>query len=386
MSGNLRVIVLGYIVRGPIGGLAWHHLQYLIGLRKLGYDVTFVEDSDDYPSCYDPSTNSIGTDASYGLKFVSRVLEKFGLERHWAYYDAHEVRWRGPESTRIQQVCEHADVLLNISGVNPLRPWFMAIPHRILIDTDPTFTQIRHLTNADACNEAAKHTAFFTFAENIGQPSCTVPTDGFKWQPTRQPIVLDLWQVFPGPEHGKFTTVMQWESYKKVFWEQREYGMKSDSFEPYLNLPRYCGQPFEIALGSENAPRKLLVERGWQLQNPLEVAKDPWSYQEYIRRSKAEFSVAKHGYVVTNSGWFSERSAAYLASGRPVVTQDTGFSRCLPAGDGLLSFSGPENAVTAIENVCMDYAHHCAMARAIAENYFDSKNVLRNLIDIGTGA
>lgn len=380
-SSRLRILVLGYIVRGPLGGLAWHHLQYVMGLTRLGHDVYFVEDSDDYPACYDPTTDSMGTDPGYGLRFIAETFERVGLSDHWAYFDAHTNRWFGTLGEGILDICASAELLLNLSGVNPLRPWLCSVPARALVDTDPVFTQIRHLTEPAARALAEQHTAFFTFGENFGRPGCTIPDDGFPWRPTRQPMVLDAWPVTPGPADGRFTTVMQWDSYPAREYNGRRYGMKSVSFEPYFELPTQTHAQFELALGSPTAPRELLKSKGWSVLDPREPTRDPWTYQAYIRESKAEFTVAKHGYVVSQSGWFSERSAAYLASGRPVVAQDTGLSTNLPAGLGLQVFTTPEEAEAAIEVVGRDYHQHCKASRELVEAHFDAQAVLYSLVE-----
>lgn len=379
----MRIVVLGYLVRGPLGGLAWHHLQYVLGLARMGHDVHFLEDSDDYPSCYDPRSDAMGTDPSYGLRFAAHAFDTLGLPDRWAYWDAHTSRWLGPAAARAPEICAGAELLLNVSGVNPLRPWLAAVPHRLLIDTDPAFTQIRHLTDPAARALALAHTAFFTFAGNIGHS--TVPDDGLPWRPTRQPIVLDAWPVTPGPPDGRFATVMQWDSYRAREHAGRCYGMKSDSFAPYIDLPARAGRRFELALGSATAPRELLQSKGWLVRDPRPPTRDPWEYQRYIRESKGEWSVAKRGYVTTNSGWFSERSAAWLASGRPVVTQDTGFSRWLPTGVGLLVFTTPEEALLAIEEIDRHYEDHCRAARELAAARFDAEEVLGELIAAATG-
>ena len=380
-ASRLRIIVLGYIVRGPMGGMAWHHLQYVLGLKALGHDVFFIEDSDDYPSCYDPTRGVVDTDPTYGLKFAAQAFDRVGLGERWAYYDAHTDRWFGPRADDIVERCSNADLLLNVSGVNPLRPWLMQIPARAFLDTDPVFTQVRHLTHPGAHALAQQHTAFLSFGENIGQPDCTVPEDGFAWQSTRQPIVMEAWPLSPGPPEGKFTTVMQWDSYPAQEYAGQEYGMKSRSFGPFLNLPTQVGPIFELAIGSAAAPREQLRAQGWTVCDPQPLTHDPFAYQRYLQQSKAEFSVAKHGYVVSRSGWFSERSAAYLASGRPVITQETGFDRWLPDGCGVHAFQTLSEAVAAIRRVNADYQRHCTWAREIAHAYFDSNIVLTALIE-----
>lgn len=381
---RLRIVVLGYIVRGPLGGFAWHHLQYVMGLKDLGHDVYFAEDSDDYEACYNPSDDTTTSDPGYGLRFAQAAFEHVGLGDRWAYYDAHTSQWLGPCRGRMADISSSADIILNVSGVNPLRSWHEKADIRVLIDTDPAFMQIRHLTNRAAQALAEAHNSYFSFGENVGLPQSGIPVDGFDWQPTRQPIVLSAWRTTPGPAVGKFTTVMQWDSYPMREFNGQKYGLKSDSFTSYLNLPGHVGQIFELALGSRTAPKDLLRSRGWAVIDPRGPSKNPVTYQRYIRRSKAEFSVAKHGYTVSRSGWFSERSAAYLASGRPVITQDTGFTDWLKAPGGVLPFTSAEMAVENIRDVLRNYEQHCRSAREVAEEYFDSRKVLASLIERAT--
>src|SRR5260370_4367375 len=229
LNDRLRIIVLGYVVRGPLGGMVTSNLQYLLGLSSLGHDVYFVEDSDDFESCYNPVTMEMGADPTYGLEFAGRALERIGLGDRWAYWDAHTARWLGPSADDILQVCANADVVLNLCGVNPLRPWLRDVPARVFVDEDPAFTQIKHLTNPTARELAKHHTAFLSFGENIGTRRSAIPDDGLPWQPTRQPVVVDAWPVTPAPKPGKFRTVMQSDSYPAVKFHGRRYGLKCDS-------------------------------------------------------------------------------------------------------------------------------------------------------------
>ena len=381
-NSKLRIVFFGYIVRGPIGGLAWHHAQYVLGLKKLGHDVCFVEDSDDYPACYDPRSNEIGIDASYGLRFIEEFFNRLGLEENWAYYDAHHGEWFGKTKEASLNFFASADLLLNLSGVNPLRYWALQIPRKVFIDTDPAFVQIRHLKDENARKLAENHDSFFTFGENFEAKDCLIPDDGFDWIPTRQPVVLDVWKVLPGNPQANWTTVMQWDSYQTVEFGGRIFGMKSMSFDDYLNLPKErTSESFELAVGSESAPRKALQNFGWKLVNPLIPTRTPWNYQEFIQNSKAEWSIAKQGYVASRSGWFSERSTAYLASGRPVLTQETGFSKVIASGEGLLSFSSLGEAVDGIDRINSDYKFHCKKARELAQEYFSYADVLTRLIE-----
>lgn len=372
-------------MRGPLGGLAWHHLQYVLGLVRLGHDVLYVEDSHDYPSCYDPQRNVTDADPSYGLRFTASAFERLGLADRWAYHDAHSSRWLGPAGGGALEACRGADLLLNLSGVNPLRPWLAGIERRALVDTDPAFTQVRHLTDPGDRAHAAGHTAFFTFGEGVGTPGCSIPDDGFPWVPTRQPIVLDAWPVTDPPADGLFTTVMQWESYPAVEHGGVRYGMKSESFRRVLDLPRAAGPVFELALGSASAPRPLLEEHGWRVRDSRPPTADPWTYQRYVQGSRAEFSVAKHGYVASRSGWFSERSAAYLASGRPVLVEETGFSDRLPTGTGIVAFESAEEAAAGVADIDARYADHCRRARELAAEHFDARMVLTELVERAMG-
>jgi hypothetical protein len=379
-SDRLRIAVLGYIVRGPLGGLAWHHLQYVVGLARLRHDVLFLEDSGEDPACYDPSRDATGTDPTFGLRFIADVFDRFGLAARWAYHDAHRTAWHGPAAAEVKHFCSDADVVLNLSGINPLRWGLEERPARVLVDTDPVFTQIRHLTDPTAARQARAHTAFFTFGENIGAAS-KAPDDGLPWQPTRQPVVMDAWPVTPGRPGGNFTTVMQWDSYRGREYHGRRYGLKSDSFAPLMDLPAVVPAKLEVALGGGSAPYEKLRAHGWRVRTSLEVTTDPWTYQRYIQQSKAEFSVAKHAYVVARTGWFSERSAGYLASGRPVVVQDTGFSDWLAADRGVIPFATADDARAAIEDVTRRYEDHCRAARDVAAGWFDSRIVLPSLLE-----
>jgi len=381
-SERLRIVVLGYLVRGPIGGMAWHHLQYVLGLCAMGHDVYFMEDSgDDAWACYDPQRDVTDADPSFGLAFAAATFARAGFADRWAYHDALGGRWLGPAADRLLSICTSADVCLNLSGANVLRQWVMDIPVRVYVDTDPVFTQIRNLLDPKRRAHALSHTAFFSFGENFRNPGCTIPDDGFAWQPTRQPVVLDAWPVTAGPDRAPFTTVMVWDSYPAQEYAGRTFGMKSASFADYFDLPARTQETLELALGGASAPRAELRRKGWQLLNPLEPSRDPWTYQRYLQRSKAEFSLAKHGYVAARSGWFSERSAGYLASGRPVVVQETGFSDWLDADGGVIAFNTPDEAIAGVGDVGRRYTYHCRAAREIAEQYFDARSVLARLLD-----
>jgi hypothetical protein len=377
----VRIIVTGYIVRHPLGGMVWSNLQYLLGLKKLGHDVFFVEDSEDYPDCYDPVRNTLDTDPAYGMEFAQRTLGAIGFGERWAYYDAHGTRWLGPRAEDIVRTCERADLLLNLCGVNPLRPWLAGIPRKILVDEDPAFTQVRNIQDAERLAYVRKHDVFFTFAQNMGRAGCRIPDDGVPWIPTRQPVVLDALPACRPKPSAPFTTVMYWQSIKAPQHEGLVYGMKADSFPPFATLPQISSERLELAIGGTTAPHEWLQENGWAIADSKEVTLSVPGYLDYISNSKGELSVAKHGYVISRSGWFSERSTTYMALGRPVVVQNTGFTEWLPCGEGVLAFDTLDEARDAVAIVVSRYERHCHAAREIVEAYFDSKAVLSSLLE-----
>ncbi len=379
---ELNIVVLGYIVRGPLGGLAWHHLQYALGLSLLGHRVTFIEDSDDYDSCYNPTTGSTGRDATYGLEFARRSFNEIGIGDCWAYHDAHSKKWHGPRAEDAIDHCRNADLLLNLSAVNPLREWLLQIDIRALIDTDPVFTQLNHLQNSEAAAQAMLHTHYLSFGENINRPDCTVPTDGLNWIATRQPVVPECWSGNQNQtDTFKFTTIAQWDSYPAREYQGKTYGMKSASFAQFMELPDQCNHHLEIALGSTSAPREQLESIGWKLRDSQDVTKTIQSYRDYLQHSSAEFGISKHGYVSSHSGWFSERSINYLACGKPVVVQDTGFQNWLNSDRGVLPFSNTEEALHALDAVQQNYTAHCEAALEITHEYFHYKPVLNKLLE-----
>jgi hypothetical protein len=383
-DNRLRIVVLGFLVREPTGGLAWAYLNYLYGLTELGHDVYYLEDSSDRPSCYGPDLSGPGTDPGYGLGFAARVLGRLGLGDRWAYYDAHTGAWQGPRAGDALALCQTAELLLNISGYNPVRDWLKSVPARAIIDIDPGFIQIRNLTNPAFRRHCADHTAFFTIGKNIGKPFCLIPSDGFPWQPIHQPVSLAAWPRVPAPRDGRYTTVMTWESSARPL----EYGdlrlemKKSVSFAPMIDLPSRVGRIFELAVRARSAASLSALRRtGWGIADIDAVSRDPWTYQGFIQRSRAEFGITTAGYLTTRCGWFSERSIGYLASGRPVLQQDTGFAEWLPCGAGVFAFRSAEDAAGAIARIESDYDAHCRAARELAAEYFAAPRVLTPLVE-----
>lgn len=362
--------------------MAWHYLHYVLGLSRMGHEVHYIEDSGDDPwCCYDPQRDVTDSDPGYGMGFMGRCAQRLGFAERWAYYDAHAGRWLGPNADRAVSVCRDADVAVNVSGANVLRGWFDRVGKRVFVDTDPAFTQVRNLVDPEFRKRTRAHNAFVSFGESIRLDACRIPDDGFEWHPTRQPVVLDVWPQQPPPSGAAFTTVMQWRTKNAQTYLGTRYGTKEDSFAPFRDLPASVDQTLELALGGKDAPREQLRVSGWRIRDPRGVAADPWRYQRYVVASRAELGVAKHGYVASRSGWFSERSACYLAAGRPVVAHDTGFGVHLPTGCGLLAFGSPEEAAEAIRGVDGDYDRHSGAAREIAMEHFAHERVLGELLD-----
>jgi hypothetical protein len=384
-DSGLRIIVSGSLIREPTGGNAWANLSYAQGLAELGHDVYYIEDSDDYPACYNPENSAATTDPTYGLHFAANATARLGLGDRWAYYDAHAREWKGARAHDARAICKSADLILSYSGMwgNPLREWFDTVPRRATIDGDPGFTQVRNLTDVSFRRRYEAYTAFFSVGANIGKPGCTIPADGFRWEITHPPISLAAWPYVAGPSNGRYTTVMQWETFPGLI----QYGglmlaNKSESFRRFAELPRRIGPIFDIAVRSRwTSPHAMLCQAGWGIADIDRISRDPWTYQAFIQQSKAEFGIAKAGYVETRSGWFSERSVAYLASGRPVVHQDTGFPNWLPCGAGVFAFRSPADVIDAISRIDADYEAHCRAARGLAEEFFSAARVLPPLIE-----
>lgn len=372
----MKIVCSGYLVRMPVGGLNWHHLQYLAGFRRLGHEVTFFEHFGWPDSCYDPARNVMIADSSYGVAYLEAILRPHGLDRCWCYL-AEDGTAYGMSRDELAQRCRECDLYLNLSNIN----WIPELEHcrrRALVDTDPVFTQIG--AHGFGGPFSAYHVRF-TYGENVHRAACDMPTRGVSWLPTRQPVVLDLWPWEPGNPAAAITTVMNWTAYGGHVHDGRYYGQKDRQFEPFFELPQRAGVPMEIAVDPPDAARKRLREGGWKLADPAAVSRTPATYQQYLRASRAEFCVAKHGYVTTRCGWFSDRSAGYLASGRPVVVEDTGFSDFLPCGRGVIAFRSPQEALAGIEQVNADYVGHCRAARAFVEEYFDAAKVLSHLLE-----
>jgi len=379
----MRIIVTGLVAQYAFGGVAWDYLQYVEGFRQLGHDVFYLEDTETWP--YDPVQNTITDDCSYNVAYLRGVMERLGLDGRWVYRNGANGSYHGQTEADVKVLCAGADLFLNVSGGGWLRPEYLAIPRKVFLDSDPMFTQVAIAAGKpEVVDRIRAHDFHFTFAENIGASDCRVPTAGLDWIPTRQPIVLDWWSGPNEVPRDVFTTVMNWVSYKECEYAGERWGQKDVEFLKFVDLPQRTRQPFEIAMGmgpGMKRPTEMLRAKGWQIIEPADHLPDPWTYRDYLRRSRGEWSIAKEGYVKSRSGWFSCRSACYLALGRPCVLQDTGWSRVYPTGHGLFAFLTMDEAVAGLDAVNADYAGHSAAARRLAAELFDARRVLGAMLE-----
>ena len=367
----MRVVMAGIIARYPFGGVTWCTLMYLLGLRALGHEVFYLEDSGE--CIYDPVQNTISTDSTFGCHYINDALSAFDLGTRWTFVD-YAGNYFGQSREAVIEYCRDADLFINLSGGTWFwREEYARIPHKIFIDSDPAFTQMAIAKAEPWYVEYFRgFDHLFTFGNNIGAPDCTIPATPFNWKKTYQPITTELWRNEITPR-DKFTTVMTWKI--KSFADVD--GNKDKEFIKFIDLAKQTKQPIELAI---NGPRELLEAHGWATVDAMNVSRDLWAYREYLQNSKAEFGVAKNAYVSTNSGWFSDRTECYLASGRPAVVQDTGFSRNLPTGEGLFAFTNSEEALAAIDAINTDYLRHSRAASELAHEKFDARIVLSKML------
>lgn len=367
--------------RYPLGGIGWQALHYVIGLSRLGHDVYYVEDSGAPP--YDPRIKSVVEDSTYARAFLADVMGRFGLSDRWCYVDSVAGVHHGLSRERLARLYRETDAVFNVCGATRLREEHMHCPVRVYLETDPVFEQIRVAEDdRRAIDDLQDHTHHFTYGENLGQPDSPIPLEKFAWRPTRPPVIPDLWEATCNPAAERFTTVATWKNVGKDigFRGETYYWSKHVNFLRVADLPRRTRQPLELALEVDDPKaRDLMAGHGWFLTDAFESSRDLVTYQQHIYRSRGEFTVSKDLVVRTRSGWFSDRSVCYLAAGKPVVTQETGFSKYVPAGAGLLAFSTVQEAAAALDEVNRDYAFHSRAARRIAEEYFAADRVLERL-------
>ena len=380
MNSRLRVIITGLIAQYPLGGVTWDYVQYAAGLKRLGHDVYYIEDTGQWP--YNPVQSGVAKDCEFNVAYLADVMSRFGLDGRWAYRFPWESQWFGmPEALR-RDVIRTADLLINVSGTLERPDAYRSATRMAYIDSDPVFTQVKLMRGQDDLRKMIEtHDRYFSFGERLRDTDMTA---GIDWQPTRQPVLLDEWR-HEGRARDVFTTVMNWTSYNEVRHAGITYAQKDVEFRRFLDLPSAVAPiEMEVAMSSgrtRHAPMEMLSHNGWRVVDPSQVCGTMDDYRRYLQTSMAEWSVAKGGYVTGRAGWFSCRSACYLAAGRPVVVQDTGFSPMLPSGEGICAFATPEEAATGVRDVVARYDAHARAARDIAHAYFDSDKVLADLVE-----
>ncbi|MEA3208234.1 MAG: hypothetical protein QOE70_1291 [Chthoniobacter sp.] len=364
------IVVSGALAnKSRSGGEAWVRMNWVLGLRRLGFDVYFVEQISAAPALAE------------GIRYFEAVMAEFGLLGRAALLRDDGEHLAGLHLGELMDAAP--ELLINISGHLCLEPLFSRFKRRVFIDIDPGFTQFW----SAAGNPGARldgHDVFYTIGQNIGSPECPIPTCGYEWRKTFPPVVMESWMPPPEPSFDRFTTVANWRgSYGAIEFQGRTFGLKVHEFRKFAGLPRLTGLPFEVALGihpGDHKDRTALEAQGWRIVDPSTAAGTPGDYREYVRSSGAEFSVAQGIYVQTSSGWFSDRTAVYLAAGKPALVQDTGFSRRLPAGRGLMAFASLDEAAGAAAEIAAHHSEHSRAARAVAEEFFDSDKVLGRLL------
>ncbi|HEX6386405.1 MAG TPA: hypothetical protein VF177_17165 [Anaerolineae bacterium] len=380
MAGTrLTILVSGMIAGVPHqGGATWAVLQYLLGFKRLGYDVYFVEPLTE--TALQPAGTSL--ERSVNAAYFRQVIADFGLEQRAALLLAGTRHTVGLLYQQLRAVAGRAGVLLNISSTLADEALTGRIPVRVYLDLDPTFNQLWHAVEGIDMRFAS-HTDFVTVGLALGKAGCVVPTFGLPWITTLQPVVLAHWPVARHTTYDALTTVANWRGYGSIEYAGVFYGQKAHSLRQFFSLPTLTKEKFMLALSihpDESSDLKALAENGWHLLDPTQVAHTPADYRRFVQGSKGEFGIAKSGYVAAGCGWFSDRSICYLASGRPVIAQETGFSRFLPTGEGLFAFKTSDDVLASIEALNRDYSRQSRAARAIAEEYFDSDKVLTRLL------
>lgn len=382
MSKQLKIVVGGYAVGFPLGGQLWAMLHWVLGLTRLGHDVMFVEDSAEWALPFDPVKGYSSTDSTFGRAALEALFAAHGLAGRWSYYSQFEDRYFGAPREDLDAFCAGCDLFLNLSGVIPLRERFTKAPVKVIVDTDPIFTQHKVATDPWTRDYYLAHDLMFTFGHNIPAGTTGIALSDLTWHPIRPPVVLDAWQPTEGVGHG-FTTIGSWDSKGRdivVNGEELSW-RKCVRYERIIDMPsRLPDTTLDLTMSGMKEDAQRFAAHGWNVRDALVVSRDPFGYRDYILDSTGEFTMAKEQNIRLKSGWFSDRSACYLAAGRPIVVEDTGFGTYLPVGEGILTFGDMDQARVAIETIVRDYPRHRQAARRIAEDCLDAAKVLPPLL------
>jgi len=375
-----RIVIATYMVRYPLGGMLSWALQYCLGFHLLGHDVYLVEKANYPGACFDPKQLSMTDSCQSGFSTVKQLLSRFGLGDRLIFRDV-QGKLYGSDEKKLAEIFSSADLLIDIGNHGA---WLSEAKDAglitVLIDGEPGFTQIK-MTNAEIAGESeVLFDYYYSNGANIGTPKSTAPDAGRKWSHVFNPVATDLFTVTPPLGGACFSTVMNWQSHQPISFNEQSYGQKDIEFSKFIDLPALAKVPVEVA-ASGDIPQDELQDKGWRLRDAHEVTATFDAYHSYITGSLGEFSVAKNVFVATNSGWFSDRSAAYLASGRPVILQETGFSEHLPCGQGLFAVRNVEEAVAAIDEIRGNYIQHSSWARQLSVEFLDAKKLMGQILD-----
>ena len=382
-----RIVVMGFMGSMPIAGVIWQHVHYVVGLQRLGHDVYYIEDSARLP--YNPETFEVNNEFDYAAKVLNRLAGEFDFKNRWAFCARYLKRnpTAGLPLKKIRQLYRDADAILNICGTQEFNDDLLKSDRIIYVESDPGVEQIKIDKGVrSTIDYLSRHHALFTFGENVGTKKFPVPPHGLKWHATRQPIVTHLWKTNQAPKRAAvFTSIANWSTsgLKDITWRGRKYlWSKSREFLRFVAAPRRSGETFELATNiQDRKTREKFESNGWRFTSPLQMSVDYWLYRDYIQQSKGEFTVAKDQYVQLNTGWFSDRSACYLAAGRPVIMQETGFTKNYGADAGLLAFRSLGEIAEAVKIINADYSKHSGAARQIAREIFEAEKVVKSLLD-----
>jgi hypothetical protein len=367
------IIFGGTIACSGTGGQAWVSMQYLIGLRELGHEVFYLEDAGESSWIYDFTRSDYTESLDFPASYLKQCLEPIDFAGRWIYRAGEQSV--GMPLPAFRDVCAGADLLiLQAAPIWFGRKEYDAVRRSVFIDVDPGFTQMRLMRDKGLAEAVGRYDRHFTLAQRIGEPDCPIPAAGISWIKTRPPVALSHWPVARNGDARAFTTVMRWRGFHDVEHDGAQYGQKDRMFEAFIDLPRRTDQPLTLAM--IGADPTLLRVHGWNVLPGEKVTQTPQSYQAFIAQSRGEILVPKHGYVATRGGWFSDRSVCYLASGRPVLMQDTGLSDWLPLGDGCLTFHDADGAADALRRVNAGYSRHRLAARRLAETHFSTDRIL----------
>ncbi|MHC5009031.1 MAG: glycosyltransferase [Planctomycetota bacterium] len=375
-----RIVLGSYMVHYPLGGMMSYVLQYLLGFRRLGHDVLFVEKAGYPNACFDPARNVMSDDCAYGVATVGALLAGWGLGDRWCFVDA-AGRYHGLAQRQVESAFRTADVFVDMGTHGVWLEEAAQSGRRVLIDGEPAYSQMIMEKKLAAGGQLPRYDFYYTNGLNVGTASCTAPTAGRPWRHLFHPVMPDLFDAPPPPPDAPFTTIMNWQSHDRLEFQGAIYGQKDVEFDKFLSLPERAAAPMQVAVAGKKVPVERLERSGWQVTGAHATTISFESFVSYIGASRGEFSVCKNVFVDTNTGWFSDRSAAYLASGRPVVLQETGFSAHLPVGEGLFAVRTVDAAAAAIQEILGNYEPHAQAAREIAREHLGADRVLGRFLD-----